>query len=483
LALKILLSDPNQDWILKTREFFKDLNYQVEVSLNGKDTQLKLYRDRYFALLMNYSIQDHSAKQVLHFVKKNYPQLKVILYIEDPKLALESGDTDEELLKLGASEIMKMPFERSELHQKLEGQQDAISLLSNKPLKEGVSDEVEVDSPDEDYIAIKINEFFSSKAVLFDVFIRLRANRFVKILHAGDTFSKDRILNYKDKKGVEYLYFHQKDRKKFVQFNALIAKKMVANQLIATNTKVTQLKNVTSQYIDEVHCEGLKPQVVEQGKDICDTVFDLVEKDKDLFRFLKEFQTLDASAYSHSFLVTLYATSITKQFDWESAQTLQAMAMACLFHDIGKLSLPKDLLMKRPEDKEDNERELYQSHPILGFEMVSNNKMINNTVKQVILQHHETYDGTGFPYGIKGSKILMMANIVCLVDDFIHAMVRDKTSPVETVKKILLDKEISRRYHSSILENFIKIFVDPEKLAKDKLSKSTNTNTVSKKAS
>lgn len=483
MALKLLISDPSKDWTLKTQEYFIEHHYEVDTSHNGKETQLKLYQERYFALVMNYRLQDHSAKQVLFFVKKNYPQLKVILIIEDSKQLEESGDTAEDLLKLGATEILIMPFERSELHQKIEGQQDAISLLRNKPLKSGVSEEVELDSPDEEYIAIKINDFFSSKAVLFDVFVRLRANRFVKILHAGDTFSKDRILNYKEKKGVEYLYFHQKDRKKFIQFNALIAKKMVANNQINSNTKVTQLKNVTSQYIDEVYCEGLKPQVVEQGKDICDTVYDLVEKDKDLYKFLKEFQTLDATAYSHSFLVTLYATSITKQFDWQSAQTLQSMAMACLFHDIGKLSIPKELLIKRPEEMTDEEKIIYQTHPTLGFEMVSTNKLINNTVKQVILQHHETYDGAGFPNGIKGSKILMMANIVCLVDDFIHAMVRDKTSPIETVKKILVDKDLARRYHSSILENFIKIFVDPDKLAKEKFSMPSNTKMVNKKAS
>jgi HD-GYP domain-containing protein (c-di-GMP phosphodiesterase class II) len=483
LALKLLISDPNQDWTLKTKQFFEELNYEVETSLTGKETQLKLYRDRYFALIINFSLKEHSAKQVLHFAKKNYPQLKVILYIEDVKNLEESGESDEDLIKLGASEVMYKPFERSELLQRLEGQQDAVSLLSNKPLKAGMSDEVEVESPDEDYIPIKIDDFFSSKAVLFDVFIRLRANRFVKILHAGDTFSKERINKYKNEKGLEYLYFNIKDRKKFIQFNTLLAKKMIANEKMTSSTKINQLKNVASQYLDEVHCEGLKPQVVEQGKDICDSVFSLVEKDKDLYKFLKDFQTLDTTAYSHSFLVTLYATSITKQFDWQSSQTLQAMALACLFHDIGKLKLPRELLMKRPEAMDEEEKKLYETHPTLGFEVVSENKLINNTVKQVILQHHETYDGAGFPNGIKGSKILMMANIVCLVDDFIHMMIENKKSPIETVKIILIDKDISRRYHASILENFIKIFVDPDKIAKEKFAMPSNTKMVNKKAS
>lgn len=114
----------------------------------------------------------------------------------------------------------------------------------------------------------------------------------------------------------------------------------------------------------------------------------------------------------------------------------------------------------------EDELELYRNHPILGAEMVDGNQLVNNSVKQIILQHHEYYDGTGFPFNKKGSKILTLANIVCLVDDFVHMMMDKNIKPTEALKMILMDPMKVSRYNSMIVENFIKVFVEPEKLKK-----------------
>jgi len=483
LALKILIADNDPEELQALKEYFSAELYQVETANSGKDVQLKLYQEKYFALLMNWSVQNHSAGQVLSFTKKNMPGLKVIILLNDLSLLDESADQNiDSIKKMGAHQVMVKPFERKDVKSELEGHQSMSELMGHQPRREGVSDELELDGKDEDFTAIKINEFFSAKSVLFDVFIRLRENRYVKILHAGDTFSKERIAKYRDEKKVQYLYFQNKDRKKFIQFNNYLIDKTLANAQIPTVTKANMLKNVSSQYLEEVHVEGLKPQVLEQGREICESIFQFVDQDKKLHHFLRDLHNLDPSSYSHSFLVTLYVTSITKQFDWQSPQTIQSMAMACLLHDIGKTKIPKELLLLRPIQMNDEQLALYHQHPQLGFDLLKDNKLVNNTVKQVILQHHETYDGTGYPAGLKGSRILMMANIVCLVDDFVHLMLDAETSPVETLKTILVDKEMAKRYHSSILENFIKVFVDPEKIMKDRTLPS-NSKVLNKKAS
>jgi len=107
--------------------------------------------------------------------------------------------------------------------------------------------------------------------------------------------------------------------------------------------------------------------------------------------------------------------------------------------------------------------EVYKKHPELGFQILENNRGMNNSVKQLILQHHEAYDGTGFPFGKKNSKILTLANIICLADDFVHIMLEDKLQPTEALRRILMDKVGVKRYNSILIEKFIKVFVDPHK--------------------
>jgi response regulator RpfG family c-di-GMP phosphodiesterase len=103
----------------------------------------------------------------------------------------------------------------------------------------------------------------------------------------------------------------------------------------------------------------------------------------------------------------------------------------------------------------------------MGLKLVESNRYINNSVKQVIAQHHEAFDGTGFPNQKKGNKILTLANIVCLADDFVHIMFREKIQPTEALKKILIQKDMVKRYNTMIIERFIKVFVDPNKILKE----------------
>jgi HD-GYP domain-containing protein (c-di-GMP phosphodiesterase class II) len=141
--------------------------------------------------------------------------------------------------------------------------------------------------------------------------------------------------------------------------------------------------------------------------------------------------------------------------------------MACMFHDIGKTLLPKELIAMKTGDMSPEQLEQYKKHPELGFQILENNRSLNNSVKQIILQHHEAFDGTGYPFQKKGTKILTLANIVCLADDFVHIMIDQKVQPTEALKKILLDKAGVKRYNSVLVENFIKVFVDPGKAYKD----------------
>ena len=67
---------------------------------------------------------------------------------------------------------------------------------------------------------------------------------------------------YKNDKKVEYLYFHKKDRRKYIQFNNFIAKKLINTKNVSGNTRINQLKNVAEKYLEDVKNQGMKPRKV-----------------------------------------------------------------------------------------------------------------------------------------------------------------------------------------------------------------------------
>ncbi|MGB0452229.1 MAG: HD domain-containing phosphohydrolase [Bacteriovoracaceae bacterium] len=468
MALKVMLVDPNETWLEEAEKYFSSIHYDVSTAINGKEAQLNLYNENYFSLIINYATSSHSAIQVLKFCQKNKKKVKTVLIFNTQEEFDECGFDEKGLKKIGAMEIVIKPVEFPDISGLLEDHQDLSDFLSNLQVRDTVSEEEEVSCVDNDFTQVRIDQFYSSKAVLFDIYIKLAKNKYLKILHAGDKFDKERLDRYKNDKNIEYLFFHTKDRRKFIQFSNLVAGKTVTSKKVGADRKMGLLKNLSEKYTEEVFTQGVKPQIIEEGRQVCEHIYNFIEKEEDLYKLLKSYHDFDPEAVEHSFLVTLYTSAIIKQFEWQSKTTIETAAMACMLHDIGKMELPQELVKMRPKDMNEDQLKKYQLHPEIGAQIVDNNSLINKSVKQIIYQHHENFDGTGYPHNIKGVKILTLANIIHLADDFAHMMIDQKLKPTEALKAIITDSKMVKRYNSVIIENFIKAFVDPKKLTKEK---------------
>lgn len=97
-----------------------------------------------------------------------------------------------------------------------------------------------------------------------------------------------------------------------------------------------------------------------------------------------------------------------------SEDSIHGIRLAALIHDIGKINIPLEIL-SRPGKLDATEFELIKRHPAAGYDVVGD---INFPwpIRQIILEHHEKYNGTGYPAGLKGEEILLEARIICVAD-------------------------------------------------------------------
>lgn len=464
MALRLLIADTDQEWALKAAKHFKSQLYDVDVVLSGKDAQLKAYNEKYFCAIINYDLQNHSGTQVIKFLNKNHPGVKVVVSFDTS--AVKGGEDFAAIkknIRFGATYSKDDDFDT--MGDFLESHQSAADMMNVKPTSDVIQDEVEIMLDDNEFTKVKIDEFYSSQAVLFDVFVQLASGKYVKILHSGDKFTKDRIDRYKNEKKVEYLHFYKKDAKKFVKFANYLAGKFGSSKKVATRTKLGLIKNVAEKFVETAFAEGVKPQVVNQAQEICTNIYNVIDSSDDLNAILREYDEFDPNAFSHAYAVTMFASMLIQQFEWKSKTTVELVAMACMFHDIGKMKLPPSMLHKQPSELSDTEMEQFRTHPELGSQMLSKTREIPNAVKQIILQHHERFDGSGFPSGIKGQKILTLANVVGLADEFYHIMIEtEEKKPVPALRKFLTNPALVKKFNSVLIENFLKCFVDPGKI-------------------
>jgi len=123
----------------------------------------------------------------------------------------------------------------------------------------------------------------------------------------------------------------------------------------------------------------------------------------------------DGTAENHIRRVQLYATAVARELGMSAGET-QAVRTAALLHDIGKLAVPEHILSK-PGPLTAEEFQKVQAHPQVGADIIAA-VPFSYPVAPLIQNHHERWDGRGYPRGLKGDDIPLGARILFLVDYF-----------------------------------------------------------------
>lgn len=123
--------------------------------------------------------------------------------------------------------------------------------------------------------------------------------------------------------------------------------------------------------------------------------------------------TRDSYTSGHQTRVSELARAIAEEMNF-SEDMVEGIAIAANIHDIGKLGVPSELLSK-PTKLDSIEFELIKTHPIDGYDILK--KVIFPwPIAEIVYQHHETLDGSGYPRGLKGDQILVEAQIITVAD-------------------------------------------------------------------
>jgi diguanylate cyclase (GGDEF)-like protein/putative nucleotidyltransferase with HDIG domain len=123
----------------------------------------------------------------------------------------------------------------------------------------------------------------------------------------------------------------------------------------------------------------------------------------------------DYTTYDHLRRVGIYALEIGKELNLSESE-LQALQAASLLHDIGKLAVPEHIISK-PGRLTPVEFEKMKIHPVIGAEILERVEFPYPVVP-IVLAHHERWNGTGYPFGLKGEQIPIGARILTAVDCF-----------------------------------------------------------------
>jgi putative nucleotidyltransferase with HDIG domain len=136
--------------------------------------------------------------------------------------------------------------------------------------------------------------------------------------------------------------------------------------------------------------------------------------DTTLENFMAALDLRDVETYGHSKTVSRYSHVLAEAAGIRDPQTLESIRKGALLHDAGKMAIP-DAILKKPGPLAPKEWDVIKRHPALGYGLVRDVKLVPE-VGHIILCHHERYDGSGYPKGLKGEAIPLEARIFAVAD-------------------------------------------------------------------
>lgn len=178
---------------------------------------------------------------------------------------------------------------------------------------------------------------------------------------------------------------------------------------------------------------------VERASQVVDNVIKAVLNDPRVAEHMLSMAGHERTVASHMFMVSSLAIMLGAEVYGPDQEVLNALGLAGMLHDLGKLGIPSEILTKQTPLTAEEIR-LIEQHPIEAVRMLTGDPHVTPLVRQMILQHHERVDGRGYPLGVSGTDLHHGSRLLAIVDSF-HAMIgrrsyRSAMTPFDATRAI-----------------------------------------------
>jgi len=276
-----------------------------------------------------------------------------------------------------------------------------------------------------------------------DVVARIGGDEFSILLKQTDRSRAEEIIKKLNRKCKSY---------------SLEVKKININYAIGSITITEFKKEDLNRYISKADEEMYKDKMDKEGTAQKEFINSLIEvmKQKDM-----------GTQIHHNRLIKLGA-KFAKRLHL-SLQEIRDLHYTIKFHDIGKIGIPDRILHKK-EPLTEKEWKKLKTHPILGYNILKGVRQFSH-IADYILRHHERWDGTGYPDGLRGQNIPLLSRITAILDSYdtmIHK--RPYNGNPKTKEQAIeeLEREKGKQFDPELVDIFLQVLREKSRFEKNK---------------
>src|SRR3989304_1240946 len=308
-----------------------------------------------------------------------------------------------------------------------------------------------------EYIPVTLNAIRVDTIVGCDLYLQNCINNEVSyVLYcSGTSVVKSDKIEDLQKYQVKNLFIRKEDKKIYLKYVESSLKHIINDDRVDIKEKALIVYDVAKNIMEDVFVDPRSGEQVERSKTWVSNTIEFVIRSKGSFSSMMSMISYDYYTYTHSVNVSVLGLLFAKYSGFDGDE-MQVFGTGLLLHDVGKTQIDPQIINKK-ERLNDEEFARIKMHVDLGADILKQTGGVDSTSFFPIMQHHEKYNGKGYPNGLRGDAIHKYGKISGIIDVYDALTTRrsysDARKPFAALK--IMNDEMTGSFDDKYFKDFI----------------------------
>jgi putative nucleotidyltransferase with HDIG domain len=316
---------------------------------------------------------------------------------------------------------------------------------------------------DEDLFGVPLATMQPGTLAPADLYIRFRRPSRVVLYKSAYTPLREEIRARLVDRGVSELYLRKQDERAYHDYVEQNITAIIRDDLMPARKACELVYQSSSRVMAETFDDPRSGRNMQRAHTMVEATVLSIMKDPEALWHMTAMASHDYYTYTHCVHVCMFLVSACRDMLGITDQALlRPIGMGGIFHDIGKSQIPSEILSK-PGRLTNEEFEKVKQHPILGVNIVKDDRRVPRSATHIIRSHHEHYNGCGYPSGLAGEGINKISRLATIIDVYDALTTKRAYAPARdpfTALDMMLH-QMPEQFDTAMLRGFVK-FLGPK---------------------
>lgn len=288
-----------------------------------------------------------------------------------------------------------------------------------------------------DYVPVRTSTLRGDQETSFDLHIFLR-DKYILYIRQGDHFEGARLDRLREKK-LRKMYIpadQEENYRNYIEKNLDMAYSNSSEKSLDARANIVQGHQQSN--AEEVMENPEDAEAYNNAKDGCSKYLDFLELNPDAMKTVLSIENSNKDLGHHGVTTATIAVAMASKLGITDKEELKILSLGCLLHDMGHLHHAVEY--RRPlSELTADEMQVFKDHPKVGAEVTKDKQHFDQKVINIIMQHEEMLDGSGFPQRLTDKKIDRMALICGAANKYDRLVTFENMEAKDAIKKLMID--------------------------------------------